>query len=242
MIVEEDMTCADDSSVQRARNILLVDDHPVFRRGLVVVFSELWPEFVLSEAGNVEQAQRIISAQERIDLILLDLRMPGVSGYDALKSLLAVAGDTPIVIISSLESPDSIRETLAVGANGYILKSSSAEVLKHAVSLVMAGELYVPAGALAAEGPDGEPPNFLRHDGWRQASSAAGVLTRRQTEVLRLMGKGMSNKEIARALGMLEGTVKVHAREILHRLPANNRTHAVVTAARLGIIPPTDQL
>lgn len=223
-------------SVHSDMHFLLVDDHPIFRNGLAVLFSELWPGCVTMEAGSLAQAREAISTQDRIDLIILDLKMPGVSGYDALTALLEIVDDTPIMIVSSLRSPRNIRDALAAGASGYVPKTLSAEVFKLAVSLIMTGEIFVPAGALEAAGSGDE------FGEWQQESSAACPLTPRQIEVLRSMAQGMSNKEIARALGMLEGTVKVHVREILRRLPANNRTHAVITAARLGIVPPADQI
>lgn len=224
------------SAVQTGLSFLLVDDHPIFRHGLAVLFSELWPDCTVSEAGSVDQAREVLSAQDGIDLVILDLKMPGVSGYDALTTLLEVVGDTPIMIVSSLGSSRNIRDALAAGAKGYVPKTLSAEIFKLAVSLIMAGETFVPSGALVADGSANE------FDEWQQASGVVCPLTRRQTEVLRAIAQGMSNKEIARTLGMLEGTVKVHVREILRRLSANNRTHAVITGAKLGIVPPTDQL
>jgi DNA-binding NarL/FixJ family response regulator len=215
-------------------NVLIVDDHALFRHGLSLTLAELFDGASISQAGNADEAIALVSGQSRrFDLVLIDLVMPGMNGLEGIRLLREHLGDTPVVVVSSSEDPSDIKSALERGARGYVLKSSAAEVLGHALPLILAGEVYVPAIALsrgeilasrAAEaGGSGKP-----------ARPAEKAMTRRQIEVLKRLVRGESNKEIARGLGMLESTVKVHVKAILYKLGVKNRTQAAIAGMQQG--------
>lgn len=228
--------------------ILIADDHALFREGLSLVLARLYPEAEVEEARTVDEALACLADGSRPDLVLLDLAMPGMSDTDpdsdargrfaGVERVVRQAGDTPVVMVSAHVNPEQIAATINLGARGYILKSSSQEVLKHALSLVMSGAVYIPSSVLAAlgqghvQGPEqpgrASPGNPLRN------------LTPRQRATLDLMMLGKSNKEIARELDVLESTVKAHVRVILNKLKAANRTQAVRIATDLGWSDPGD--
>lgn len=212
--------------------ILIVDDHTLFRRGFSLLLQRLYPETEIEEASDVVTALDVVR-RTAIDLVLLDLAMPGMDGFSGLEQLRDALPSAAIVIVSAISDSDRIREALERGARGYVLKTINDAALKHALSLVMSGETYVPAellqersfkgvgGAVGKGGPD----NPLAH------------LTERQRDVLGLLMTGQSNKEIARDLGLLESTVKAHIKVILNKLSVANRTQAAMVAAALGWHP-----
>lgn len=196
--------------------ILLVDDHPLFRQGLKALLLPLDSELELEEAGNCAEALERAAARE-YDLVLLDLKMPGQSGLDALAALRTMIPATPIVVLSGEDDPYTIRGAIEGGAMGFIPKSSSQELLIQALRLVLAKGVYLPATAL--DGIDAKVPG----------------ITPRQLDVLRYVIHGMPNKVIARELNISDWTVKQHVSEVLHRLGVRNRTEAVYAAAKLGL-------
>ncbi len=215
-------------------NVLIVDDHALFRHGLSLTLAELFDAASISEAGSADEAIELVSGESRrFDLVLIDLVMPGMNGLEGIRLLREHLGDTPVVVVSSSEDPSDIKSALDRGARGYVLKSSAAEVLGHALPLILAGEVYVPAIALsrgeilasrsAEAGGSGKP-----------ASPTEKAMTPRQIEVLKRLVRGESNKQIARSLGMLESTVKVHVKAILHKLGVKNRTQAAITGMQQG--------
>ena len=219
--------------------ILVADDHTLVRRGLHLLLTKLYPETEVLEAGDVDQALRGAAAQPQLDLVLCDLAMPGMEQLKGLQALRQRLPGVPVVILSGHSNPDDIVKAIEQGARGYILKSASDETFRHAVSLVLSGEIYLPSDA------------FLdRQQRWVGNRSAPGVafapsnplssLTERQRDVLTLLMGGQSNKEIARNLGLLESTVKAHVKIILDKLDAANRTQAAMIAAELGW-PPSDR-
>ncbi len=218
--------------------VLIVDDHALFRHGLSLILTEMFDEVEVTEARNADQAIEKVTECEDFGLVLLDLAMPGMNAFEGLDMLVDRLPDIPVVIVSGSENGADIRAAFQRGAKGYIFKSSAADVLKLAIPLVLSGEVFVPAVAIGAVGvgnPDADPstgdePNLLRDPSLK-------ALTPRQKQVLILLAHGQSNKEIARKLGMLEGTVKVHVKAILKKLGVHNRTQAVVTGVRLGHLP-----
>lgn len=212
--------------------ILVVDDHTLFRRGFSLLLQRLYPEIEIEEASDVASALEAVR-RISVDLILLDLAMPGMDGFSGLEQLRDAVPSAAIVIVSAISDSDRIREALERGARGYVLKTINDAALKHALSLVMSGETYVPAELLQERalkgvgGPIGKggPENPLAH------------LTDRQRDVLGLLMTGQSNKEIARDLGLLESTVKAHIKVILNKLSVANRTQAAMVAAGLGWQP-----
>lgn len=221
--------------VENVMKILVVDDHALFRQGLAMLLSELYPESEILEAATSSAALDAAELNPDIKLVLLDLKLENGSGFDTLEKLSQGLSGTPVAVVSASEDSRDIANSYRSGAKGYIVKSSTSEILRHALPLIMAGEIYIPSHAmsLVTSSPDVSP------DTAAQSANADDVprLTPRQQEILLLMAQGMQNRDIAAELGMLEGTVKVHVKSILQKLGVNNRTHAVVTGIRLGLVP-----
>ncbi len=192
----------------------LADDHPIMRAALATALAELGaPRFV--EASDAQGALALVEAHPDLDLLLVDLRMPGASGLDTIRTLRARAPQVPLVVVSADEDPAQVAALLALGVSGYVPKSEPPAVIVSAVRLVLAGGTYVPPRLLSssAGAGDGTPD-----------------LTPRQVEVLRLLAQGLPNKSIANALGVSEGTVKVHLIAVFRALNVRNRTAAVLAA------------
>lgn len=213
-------------------HILLVDDHTLFREALLHVLNQLDTHVLIREASNAEEAAQLISRFANLDLILLDIDLPGVDGLTALPDLRELAPTVPIVVLSGSETTAHVTRSLENGAIGYIPKSCSSHEMLAALKLILEGEIYVPArlmGKLNAPILSGKSANT--------SEQLPVLLTSRQVEVLELMTKGLPNKSIARTLDVAEGTVKLHVAAILRTLGARNRTDAVMQASRLGVLP-----
>ncbi len=212
-------------------NILLVDDHPLFRGGLKSLLKELGAGLVLDEAGNCSQALERVAGR-RYDLILLDLNMPGLNRLDALAALREAAPDAPVVVLSGETDSDLVRATIERGAMGFIPKSAAPEVLIEALRLVLAHGVYLPLEVLETMNTVPSTPAVS------EAAAVAGAvpgLTPRQLDVLRYVIQGKPNKVIARELDIAESTVKVHLSSVLRAFGVRNRTEAVYAAARMGL-------
>jgi DNA-binding NarL/FixJ family response regulator len=210
--------------------ILICDDHALFRDGLGLVLERLEPGAELVESSDSQGALDLVAADEGFDLVLLDLNMPGMDGLTALRRLRTDHPAVPVVIVSASENPNEVRTALDVGASGFIPKSSSSNVLLSALRLVLDGGVYVPPVALDAQpGVDSR-----RRD-------RAGELTPRQLEVLSLMARGLTNREICGVLGIAEGTVKTHIAAIFEALEVTNRTEAAVAMRDLGLKAPGEE-
>lgn len=213
--------------------IMIVDDHALFRQGLALLLRDLYPNVEIVEAADGAQA---LAAAERYDdykLILLDLRLPEGSCFEVMDQLTKRLPDTSIAIVSASDNIKDITDSYRAGAKGYIVKASTSDVLRHALLLILSGETYIPSSAMAAL-TGATPVTSAFHT---EVPENVPALTPRQREILLLMAHGMQNKDIANQLGMLEGTVKVHVKSILQKLGVNNRTHAVVTGIRMGLVP-----
>lgn len=202
--------------------ILLCDDHALFREGLSHLLAKLDASASIDiiQAESATQAIAVIKQYADIDLILLDLNMPGANGFEGLKCITEYNHIVPVVIISASENTDDIRQALEKGAMGYICKSASSENMLNALRLVLSGEIYVPPAALATQ----------------VRSHTANRLTPRQLDVLNLMDKGCANKQIAWDLSISEETVKMHVSAIFRELEVKNRTQAVIKAQSLGLL------
>jgi DNA-binding NarL/FixJ family response regulator len=206
--------------------ILLADDHALFRSGLSLVLQQLGPEVSIIEACNFDEA--LDQASSDLDLVLLDLNMPGMDGPAGLGRIRASVATVPVVVISASEDVADIEQLLEAGAVGYIPKSSSSQVMLSALALVLAGGTYVPSQVLR-RGAHAVPA--------QDKAGAGALLTDRQLDVLRLLVQGKSNKVIARELRLSEGTIKIHLASLYRALNAANRTEAVVAAQRRGLLP-----
>jgi len=210
--------------------ILLIDDHALFREGLKFLLRSLDAALEVHEAGNCAKALEHAAAGS-YELVLLDLKMPGVAGLDALAALREALPDSPLVVLSGEENPGVVRAAIERGAMGFIPKSSTPEVLIHALRLVLARGVYLPPMVLDAAGP--VPVSAA--SGASADQAVLHGLTPRQMDILRFVIQGKPNKIIARELDISEGTVKSHLSSVLHALGTRNRTEAVYAAAKLGL-------
>jgi len=211
--------------------ILIADDHELFRDGLRHVLDQLGGPLTIVEASDFRQAIEIVERERDIDIVLLDLSMPGMVWSEGLQRLKETAPDqVPIIILSASDDRRHVLQAVNLGAAGFIPKTSSSRVMLSALKLVLSGGVYLPPALLEQGGPSDSGP--------LASESAVSFLTPRQREVLALLGQGKSNKEIARVLQLAEGTVKLHVTAILKALNVNNRTRAVVAASQLGLTTP----
>ena len=218
--------------------ILLVDDHTLFREALLHVLRQFDSAAVVIEAATAREAVRLAAHYHDLDLILLDLTLPGLNGLCALPELHELRPTVPLVILSASEDASDVRQALDAGAMGYVPKSSSSREMINALRLVLAGEVYVPLALLAAL--EALATASIQATASVAEEKETGGLTPRQAEVLRLMGQGLSNKGICKRLNVAEGTVKLHVAAVMRALNAGNRTQAVIEATRRGLIPAAD--
>jgi len=203
--------------------ILHADDHPMFREGLRFFLKLLDAQVVVLEASNIQGALDKLALEGPVDLLVLDLQMPGVSELDGFFTIHRRYPKLPIVIVSGLNDPRTIRALLDGGARGYIPKLASSEQLMDALRRVLKGETYLPDALFV---PDSQAV----------AGDEAATLTERQLQILPLLAEGMPNKQIADVLHIEVGTVKQHLKDMFKRLSARNRTQAVKEARRLGLL------
>ena len=195
--------------------ILIADDHPLYREALRAQIERLIPGAAITEASSLDEATR----HDGYQLFLLDYNMPGMSA-DALKRLVDRHPGVPVAIISGSEDGDDIRDAIAAGARGFIPKTATGAHLSHALQLLLAGGTSIPAEGLTKKQS-------------RPAPALEG-LTSREHDVLRMLVRGLSNKEIGRELGMAEVTVKLHLRTIFRKIGARSRAEAAVIAVKAG--------
>ena len=204
-------------------HVLIADDHPMVRDALLRIVRQMETQARVDEAGDFASVCARLD-QELPDLLLLDLNMPGMDTLAGLRRLRQRYPTLSIVVASGQDDPVTIRNVLATGASGFISKSDPPQTLVNALRLVATGGVYVSARLLGGSGNGSAPP----------PADASG-LTPRQRDVLDLLLLGHPNKQIARVLGLTEGTVKIHIAAILRALQARNRTEAVLRARQQGL-------
>ena len=217
-------------------HVLLIDDHEMFRQGIKFLLSDLDDQVRFSEAGTCEDALDLLDS-ESIDLILLDLNMPGSDGLGALRDIHLAHPGIPLSVVSGADDPELIRGAIEEGASGFVCKSSSSEVLVAGLKLILAGGTYLPRAAL--RGTPGPAPGLTEESTGALAEGDAGHLSGRQADVLFKAIQGKPNKIIARELDIAEGTVKAHLSAAYKSLRVRNRTEAVYAAVKLGLKPPS---
>jgi len=209
------------------REVLIADDHPLFRDALKRAVQTEWPNALLHEADSVPALQALIDVHPDAELLLLDLHMPGASGFSALVHVRSQHPGLPIVVVSAHEESAVIARAVAHGASGYIPKSASIGTIVDAVRGVLAGEVWLPeslVGTGAALAP-------------AEADAAARIaeLTPQQFRVLAMIAEGLLNKQIAYDLGVSEATVKAHMTAIMRKLGVGNRTQVALLASQLAL-------
>lgn len=218
--------------------ILIADDHELFLKGLEMILRDYNPDMELVAAKNYSEVFSIIGRQKDFNLVLTDLAMPGSKWLDAIRRIHETLPETPIIILSAVFDKEIVQKTIEIGAAGYIPKTSSNAVIISAVNLVLSGGVYIPPELL--QGASQDEFNLLKQveslPPAQDVTEKLRILSPRQIDVIRLISKGKSNKQIAYELGLTEGTVKLHVTAILKVLNVYNRTGAVVEATRLGLI------
>jgi two-component system, NarL family, nitrate/nitrite response regulator NarL len=210
--------------------LLVVDDHPIVRDGLATLLRQLGADTVVLQVGDAARALEMAVEHADLDVVILDIAMPGMDGLRALGEFGRVRPDLPVIVISASEDARDAREALAKGALGYVPKSASRHTLLSAIRLVLNGDLYVPPLILS------ETRFSYAPDPRGAAASTGSTLTTRQIEVLKQLSQGKSNKSIALELGLSEKTVKAHVTAIFKALNVINRTQAAAAGREAGLI------
>jgi two-component system NarL family response regulator len=199
--------------------VLIIDDHPVVRVGLTSMFATQTQLLVIGTASTGEEAMPLIRSTQH-DVILLDLRMPGMSGVDLLVALKTIGIAVRAIILTSFETDEDIYRAFQAGAQGYVLKDTSLREMVDAILAVHAGRRYIP-----------------RHIAARLAERLMRTeLTSRELEVLKMLAKGPTNKQIGHALGISDNTVRNHVNSIIEKLEVSDRTEAATIAIQRGLI------
>jgi DNA-binding NarL/FixJ family response regulator len=206
--------------------ILVIDDHPLIQEALKHVLTELDASLELIQAEDASSAHAALSRTSNVDLLVLDLALPGCDGFDLLANLRRDWPDIPVLVLSATYDRATVELALDLGAMGFIPKTANPRILIDALRLVLSGGVFVPVECSASGGA------FRPRTGSR--SQELG-LTPRQGDVLKLLVQGKPNKLICRDLSLSEGTIKVHVSAILRALKVNNRTQVVIELARRGV-------
>jgi len=203
--------------------ITIVDDHPLFRGALNQALSASM-DAAFQEAGSLDQLNEQLGVSKDVDLVLLDLNMPGVQGLSGLMFLRAQYPEIPVVVCSANEDPGTIRRCIEFGASGYIPKSQPIEQIREAVAKVLGGEVWTPPDVNLSGELDEETSDML---------GRLSSLTPQQVRVLMMLGEGLLNKQIAYKLSVSEATIKAHVSAILQKLGVDSRTQAVIAISRI---------
>ena len=209
--------------------ILIADDHPLFREAIINVIRNEFPDCEIFESDGLDGAMQITEANDTLDLILLDLDMPGMNGLNGLISLRNSSPTIPVVIVSAEKNKQVVLQAITYGAVGFIAKSSSREQMGAALQSILAGNVYLPPDIIRVDARSPKPQG--NSDDIKAISpELLSSLTRRQLLVLERMSKGESNKQIAYNLNIAETTVKTHVSAILRKLGVYNRIQAILSA------------
>lgn len=201
---------------------IIADDHPLFRGAMRQTIEKQFASVEIIEAGSLDEVTAALDREEDVDLILLDLSMPGMRGFSGLMYLRAQYVGVPVVVVSATEDPTTIRSAIEFGASGYIPKSLGIDVIQDGVSVVLEGGVWIP--------PD---VDLNTVDEATKMAQRLASLTPQQVRVLMMLSQGLLNKQIAYELSVSEATVKAHVSAILQKLGVESRTQAVIAAAKI---------
>ncbi len=216
--------------------ILLADDHALFRDGMRYVLQQLADDVEILDAATYPDALKHAESHPDINLVLMDLNMPGSDGALSVRAFHARYPDTTLVVVSGSERREDMERAMEYGAMGFISKMISSKIMLGALRMVLDGGIYVPP-QLVQQSMDNMAQNTPDK---RSRRTNEHGLTMRQVDVLQHLARGLSNKEISLKMDLAEGTVKIHVAAIFQTLHVNNRMDAVRTAQRLGVLPATE--
>ncbi len=212
-------------SETQSHHLLIADDHPLFRGALREAVTGLFDRAEIAEAGTFEEVSEVLDrGGGDVDLILLDLSMPGVRGFSGLMYLRAQYPSVPIVVVSANDDPAVIRRCMEFGASGFIPKTLGIEALRAAIARVLQGEVWTPPDVDLTRQSDAETAALI---------ARLSTLTPQQVRVLMMLSGGLLNKQIAYELGVSEATIKAHVSAILQKLGVESRTQAVIAAGKI---------
>lgn len=209
--------------------ILIADDHPLFREAITNVIQSGFPGSETIETEDLETALQLATEDDELDLVLLDLNMPGMHGLNGLISLRNEAPTTPVVIVSAEDDKQVVLQAITCGAVGFISKSSPRPQMTEALQQILNGNVYLPSDIIRSESSDNRRQRRLNDP--QIPPELLNSLTRRQLLVLERMAQGESNKQIAYNLNIAETTVKAHVSAILRKLGVHNRVQAILSAS-----------
>ena len=206
--------------------LVIADDHPLFRGALREAVAGLFNRVEIAEAGSFDEVAKQLDRGGDVDLILLDLAMPGVRGFSGLLYLRAQYPSVPIVVVSANDDPTVIRRCMDFGASGFIPKTLGIEAMREAITRVLSGGVWTPPDVDLDGGSDAETAALM---------ARLATLTPQQVRVLMMLSEGLLNKQIAYELSVSEATVKAHVSAILQKLGVESRTQAVIAAAKIEV-------
>ncbi len=209
-----------------AYSIVIADDHPLFRGALRQALSGFDADLTIDEAAAFEDVTRLLAERSDVDLVLLDLAMPGIKGFSGLMYLRAQYPAVPVVVVSANEDHGVMRRCIDFGASGFIPKSLGADLMRHAIQHVLNGGIWLPPELGRGADNDQETATLINR---------LTTLTPQQVRVLMMLTEGLLNKQIAYELGVSEATVKAHVSAILQKLDVESRTQAVIAASKIDI-------
>ena len=207
-----------------SHRLVIADDHPLFRGALREAVSGLFDGVDIAEAGTFDEVTVLLERGSEVDLILLDLTMPGVRGFSGLMYLRAQYPSVPVIVVSANDDPAAIRRCIEFGASGFIPKTLGVDAMRSAIGRILKGGVWTPPDVDLAGGSDVETTELI---------GRLATLTPQQVRVLMMLSEGLLNKQIAYQLGVSEATVKAHVSAILQKLGVESRTQAVIAAAKI---------
>ncbi len=211
-------------------NVLIADDHPIFRTSLRQVLTDIEADVAVVEAADFDEAIDIVAKRKDFDLVLVDLMMPGKEPIDGLQALIRAVPEVPVVVVSAIENRRDAVQTINLGAMGYIPKTADLEEFVKMLKVVLDGGLCLPRN-MSLMAPSSAPRPVIEYERLATNELLSG-LTKRQLQVLALLAQGKSNVEIAEDLGVSDKTIRFYISAILKTLKVRNRTQAALIAAR----------
>ena len=205
--------------------VIIADDHPLFRDAIKQAIEGLMPNCSFRLAGDLEDLRQQLREIQSVELVLLDLTMPGTTGFSGLLSIRSEFQDIPVIVVSATEDPLTIRKCIELGASGFIPKSSGAEYIVEGIQSVQSGEVWTPPNVDIEADMD---------EVSRELLTKIQSLTPQQTRVLSMLAEGLLNKQIAYELSVSEATVKAHVSAVLLKLNVDSRTQAVIMMNKIG--------